>query len=172
MALTDLSLENGHVDRVGEPLLLERGQGPVGLEGGDGLVHAADQGVALREEHAELLRRATGLLELADDRALRDLCGRQVERSRKVGHDRVDLAVDQGLLGVVGALEHHGVAVRLDLVADRGQRGGAGLGAELVLLEVGQAGRTRRWGALERDHALRGVVVAVGEVDHLGTVRA
>src|SRR3712207_8100863 len=44
-------------------------------------------------------------LELADNRALRDLHGGDVERGRHVGEDCVNLAILQRLLGGVGVLE-------------------------------------------------------------------
>ena len=70
-------------------------------------------------------------LELPDDRRRGDLHRRDVERGRQVGQDRVDLAVEQRLLGGVGVLEDQRVLRRLDDVADRGERGRAGLRAEV-----------------------------------------
>ena len=156
---------------LGEPLLLELGQGAVGRERGERLVDAGDQRVALLEQHPELLLLPGLGLELADDRALRDLHGGDVERGRQVGEDRVDLAVEQRLLGGVGVLEDRRLVRRLDHVADRGQRRGAGLGAEVVVGELGERRDLRGRRALERDHGLRRLVVAVGEVDDLGARR-
>ena len=95
---------------------------------------------ALLEEHPELLLLAGLRLELADDRALRDLHGGDVERRRQVGEDRVDLAVEQRLLGLVGVVEDQRLRRRLDHVGDRGQRRRTRLGAELEVL----AGRRAR----------------------------
>src|SRR3954469_8328780 len=104
-SLTGPSLQDGHVHGLAEPLLLDRVQGAVALDRRQALVHAVDQRVALLEEHAELLRGARLLLELAHDRGGRDLHGGDEERRGQVGHDRVDLVVEQGLLGDVGVLE-------------------------------------------------------------------
>ena len=127
---------------------------------------------ALLEEHPELLLLAGVRLELPDEHAVRDLDRGDVERGRQVGEDRVDLVVLQRLLGGVGALEDQRVLVGLDHVADRGQRGGAGLRAEAQALQVVEAGRLGTGGALERDDGLGRVVVALGEVDDLGALGA
>ena len=105
--------------------------------------------------------------QLADDHAVVELGGGDVERGRQVDHDAVDLAVLQRLhRQVVGVVDPR-LGRRLDLVGDRGVGGGADLGAELGLLERGDRGRAVDLGALDADHGLGHVVVAAGEVDRL-----
>src|SRR3954465_3070530 len=71
--VTAPSLQDGHVHGLAQPLLLERIERPVVLDRGEALVDAVDERVVLLEQHAELLRLAGLLLELADDRRGRDL---------------------------------------------------------------------------------------------------
>src|SRR6476660_6559930 len=70
--------------RVGlEPFGLQACQRAVSAKRCQRVVYAPDQRVALLEDHAEMLRRAFRW-ELAEDLAVRDLDGRDVEGGRKV----------------------------------------------------------------------------------------
>src|SRR5918998_366729 len=81
-------------------LLLKLLQGPVALHLPKDLVHAADERVALLEEHPELLVARV----LADHCRAIDLEVPQVDCGHKIGDEDVDLAALQRGLGVVGGV--------------------------------------------------------------------
>src|SRR5919199_2859425 len=112
-------------------LLLEVLQRPVLLHVGQNLVHAANQRVALLEEHPELLVPRV----LADHDRVVYLEVAQVHRRHQVGHYGVDLAALEGRLGVVGRVVDLGVLVWLDRLVDEVEARGAYLGAELSVLQ-------------------------------------
>src|SRR3990170_7888655 len=70
--LTRGLLEDRGVGLVRQPLLLDRGERPVGLQLVEDLVDALDQRVPLREDHPEVLLRSDGW-ELTHDGAVLDL---------------------------------------------------------------------------------------------------
>src|SRR6516165_9980755 len=77
-------------------------QGAVALQGGQRLVDAADERVALAEQQPVVL---TGAGELGDHDRTLDLRGRDELRGRRVGHQRRDLVGLQRLLHVVERVE-------------------------------------------------------------------
>ena len=171
-ALTVTHCRTGTSTSSGEPLLLELVEGAVRVSAASASLTQRHQRVALLEEHPELLLLAGLRLELADDHAVLDLAGGDVERGRQVRDDAVDLVVEQRLLGGVGVLEDGRLVGRLD--RRRGSRSATwcrsgrracttARSAMLVALAMSSP--------LERDQGLGGGVVAVGEVDDLGPLR-
>src|SRR5262245_32845940 len=86
--LVSVSAEDGRAADLGQPLLLDALELARLLEARERLVHAADERVALLEDHAEVL--AAGLRrELAEDLPLGNLDGGDVERRRQVDDEAV-----------------------------------------------------------------------------------
>src|SRR5258708_251101 len=117
-------LDRGHAEVVLQVLLLQRGDGAVGLQRGKSLVDAGHQGVALGEQQAEVL---AGGRELPDHHRVRYLARGDVLRGRRVGDERGDLLGVQRLLHGIEVVVDPGRARRLDLAVDEGQAGGADL---------------------------------------------
>src|SRR5437016_1501803 len=151
--------------RVGlEPLALQARERAVRAELRQRAVDAAYERVSLCEDHPEVLRRS-GRRELAQDLALRDLHGRDVERRRQVDHEAVDLLVlESGDRGIV-LIEHGRLLRRLDVVDDVVVARRSQLGAELVRLERRDRRCARDRRSLHHDERLVDVVVRVAEVD-------
>jgi len=104
--------------RVGlEPLGLEARERAVRAELCQRVVDAADERVPLLEDHAEVLRRSNRR-ELAEDLALRDLHGRDVEGRGEVDDQPVDLLVLQGGYRGVVRVEDGRLLRGLDVVDD------------------------------------------------------
>src|SRR6478672_666465 len=151
--------------RVGlEPFGLQACQRAVSAKRCQRVVYAPDQRVALLEDHPEMLRRAFRW-ELAEDLAVRDLDGRDVEGGRKVDDQAVDLLVlqrgDRGVIGIEDGRLLRGLDVVDDVVVARR----AELGAELVRLQGRNRGSTRDRRPLDDDERLVDVVVGGAEVD-------
>src|SRR6266550_2335917 len=157
--------------RVGlEPLGLQARERAVRAELRQRVVDAAHERVSLREDHPEVLRRS-GRRELAQDLALRDLHGRDVERRGQVDHEAVDLLVlESGDRGIV-LIEHGRLLRRLDVVDDVVVARRPQLGAELVRLERGDRRRAGDRRSLHHDERLVDVVVRVAEVDGIRPCR-
>src|SRR5919112_3506421 len=103
-----LLLQGGNVQVRLQVLLLELLEGPIVLHLAEDLVHAADERVALLEEHPELLVARV----LPDyDRALYLEIAHE-DRGHKVGDESVDLAALQGRLRVVGGVIDLGILGR------------------------------------------------------------
>ena len=157
--------DDRRVGLVSQPGLDEAVEGAVALEGGDGLVHAADERIVEVEQQAELV--TGGGRELADDRSALDLDGGNVEGGREVDDDRVDLLGLESSLGAGVVLVDEGLGIRLDDLVDEVEARGGRLGAELDALQVGDRLRSRGGGTGKTDNGLVGHVVGVTEGDRL-----
>src|SRR5580765_8142474 len=149
-----------------EPLGLQALQRAVGAELRQRVVDAADERVALLEDHAEVLGRR-GRRELALNLPVRDLDRRHVESGRQVDDEAVDLFVLQRRDGSVVRVEHRRLLGRLDVVDDVVVAGRAELRPELVRLQSCDRRRARDLRSLDDDQGLVDVVVRVAEVDRL-----
>ena len=109
--------EDRSVRLVGEPLLLDRVERPVLSQCGQRLVDAVAKRVFLLEDHAEVLLPAHRG-ELAHDRPVRHLDGRDEEGGREVDDDPVDLPVLEAGDGVVQGVVDRRVLTRLDVLDD------------------------------------------------------
>src|SRR3990170_694195 len=164
--LTTRLAQDRRVRLVGEPLLLDRVQRPVGLHLPEREVHARHERAPGLEHHPEVL---VGLgPELPHDDALLDLDRRHEERGRQVDDDAVDVAVVEighRLREVVvdGGLLRR----RLDHLGDHVQARGPDRGAELRVLQLVDRGRGRDRAPLGRDQRLVHVVVGLAEVDRV-----
>src|SRR6476659_6265058 len=128
-----------------EPLGLEARQRAVGAELRQRVIHAADERVALLEDHAEMLW-SPDRRELAENLAVRYLHRRHIESGREIDDQAVDLLVLQGRDGSVVRVEHRRLLGRLQ---SRDRRG------------------ARDFRSIDDDEGLVDVVVGVAEVDCL-----
>src|SRR6476659_2738498 len=117
-----------------EPLGLEARQRAVGAELRQRVIHAADERVALLEDHAEMLW-SPDRRELAENLAVRYLHRRHIESGREIDDQAVALLVRQGRDGSVVRVEHRRLLGRLDVVDDVVVAGRTELSAELVRLQ-------------------------------------
>src|SRR5918993_1299286 len=120
-----LLLQGGNVQVLLQVLLLELLEGPIVLHLAEDLVHAADERVALLEEHPELLVARV----LPDYGRAGYLDVAQVDRYYQIGDEGVDLAALQRGLRVVGAVVDLGVGGRLYRLVDEIEACRADLGA-------------------------------------------
>src|SRR5919112_618938 len=126
-----LLLEGGNVQVLLQVLLLELLQGPIVLHLAEDLIYAADERVALLEEHPELFvarvlpdyGRAL-YLEIAHE-----------DRCHQVGDEDVDLAALQGRLRVVGGFVDLGILGRLYRFVDEIEARSADLGTYGQILQ-------------------------------------
>src|SRR5215204_5426000 len=158
-----LLLEGGNVQVLLQMLLLELLQGPVAIHFGEDLVYAADERVALLEEHPELLVARV----LPDYGGALYLEVAQVDRGHQVGDEGVDLAALQGGLRVVGRVVDLGILGWLYCLVDEIEGRRADLGPYGQVLQVGDALRLGGGIAFHHEHALGVVEVAVREIDGL-----
>src|SRR5665648_366324 len=113
------SLEDRRTSGVGQPLRLEVGERPVRTQGVDGGRHGIGERAALVQDQAELVGGVAGR-QLADQDAVLELGGGDVQRGRQVDDDRVDQTGGQCLLDLGRVVVAGGeVEVRPALVADR-----------------------------------------------------
>src|SRR5918997_6553664 len=143
-----LVLQGGNVQVLLQVLLLELLEGPIVLHLAEDLVYAADERVALLEEHPELLVA----------RVLPDY-GRAVylevaheDRGHQIGDEDVDLAALQGRLRVVGGVVDLGVLGRLYRLVDEIEARRADLCAYGQVLEVRDALRFGGRRVLHHEH--------------------
>src|SRR5919198_2840355 len=112
-----LRLDHGVGDGL-QPLLLEGGQRPVGVERLDGLVDALDQRVPLLQHQPELLLLPDGR-ELPHDHTVLGLTDQDVHVGRRrVDEVTVDLACIERGDDVRGVVVHGRLLVRFDVVHD------------------------------------------------------
>src|SRR5918994_3098359 len=138
-----LLLQGGNVQVLLQVLLLELLEGPVVLHLAEDLVHAADERVALLEEHPELFVARV----LPDYGRAVYLEIAQVDCGHQVGDEDVDLAALQRGLRVVGVVDL-GVRGRLHRLVNEIERRSADLGPYGQVLQVGDA--LRLGGGAER----------------------
>ena len=132
----------------------------------------AVSGAVLLEHETELVGRTAGVGgELADDCAVLDLHAGHEQCRREVEDGSVDLVGLERGLGAHVVVVDERLLRGLDHVGDERQAGGADLGAELDVLEVGNRGGPFGRRALERHDRLVGGEVRQREVDVLGTLR-
>src|SRR5918992_1589253 len=158
-----LLLQGGNVQVLLQVLLLELLEGPIVLHLAEDLVYAADERVALLEEHPELLVARV----LPDYGRAVYLEVAQVDRGHQVGNEGVDLAALQGGLRVVGGVVDLGILGWLYRLVDEIEGRRADLGPYGQVLEVGDALRLGGGIVLHHEHALGVVEVAVREIDDL-----
>src|SRR5665648_446035 len=158
------SLEDRRTSGVGQPLRLEVGERPVRTQGVDGGRHGIGERAALVQDQAELVGGVAGR-QLADQDAVLELGGGDVQRGRQVDDDRVDQTGGQCLLDLVVVVEQLDVSGRGDGgLGDLGARG-AHHRTDPQVGEVGEGGRLGRRAVPDRDDGLGRVVVAGGEVE-------
>src|ERR671910_2888016 len=158
-----LLLQGGNVQVLLQVLLLELLEGPIVLHLAEDLVYAADERVALLEEHPELFVARI----LPDHGRALYLDVAQVDRGHQVGDEDVDLAALQRGLRVVGGVVDLGVRGRLHRLVDEIEGRRADLGPNGQVLQVGDALRLCGGIVFHHEHALGVVEVAVREVDGL-----
>src|SRR5215213_2580621 len=158
-----LLLQGRNVQILLQVLLLELLEGPVVLHLAEDLVYAADERVALLEEHPELLVARV----LPDNGRALYLEVAQVDRCHQVGDEDVDLAALQRGLRVVGGVVYLGVSGRPYRLVDEIEGGRAYLGTYGQVLEVGDALRIGGGRIFHHEHALGVVEVAIREIDGL-----
>src|ERR687890_2121269 len=158
-----LLLQGRNVQVLLQVLLLALLHGPIALHLAEDLVYAADERVALLEEHPELF-----VARILPDhgRALYLEIAHEY-RGHQVGDEDVDLAALQGRLRVVGGFVDLGILGRLYRFVDEVETRRADLGPYSKVLEVGEALRFGGRRVLHHEHALGVVEVAVREVDGL-----
>src|SRR5215213_5736104 len=161
--LVTLPLEGGDVQVLLQVLLLQFLQGPVALHLAEDLVYAADERVALFEEHPELL--VAGVLSDHGRAIYHEVA--QVDRCHQVGDEDVDLAALQRGLGVVGRVVDLGILGRLHLLVDEIEGRRTDLGPYGEIFQVRDALRAGGGIIFHHEHALGVVEVAVREVDDL-----
>src|SRR5215212_6826521 len=120
-----LLLQGGDAQVLLQVLLLELLQGPIALHLAEDLIYAADERVALLEEHAELLVARV----LPDYGRALYLEVAQVDRGHQVGDEGVDLAALQCGLRVVGGVVDLGILGRPYRLVDEIEACRADLGA-------------------------------------------
>src|SRR5215213_7196796 len=165
--LVTLPLEGGDVQVLLQVLLLQFLQGPVALHLAEHLIYAADERVALLEEHPELLVARV----LSDHGRAIYLDVAQVDRGHQVGDEDVDLAALQGGLRVVGGVVDLGVRGRPYRLVDEIEPGRSDLGPYGQVFQVRDALRAGGGTIFHHEHALGIVEVAVREVDDLFAFR-
>src|SRR5215208_4712282 len=158
-----LLLQGRNVQILLQVLLLELLEGPVVLHLAEDLVYAADERVALLEEHPELL---VAWVLTYYGRALYLKIAHEY-RGHQVGDEDVDLAALQRGLRVVGGVIDLGFVGRLYRLVDEIEGGRADLGPYGQLLEVGDALRIGGGRIFHHEHALGVVEVAIREIDDL-----
>src|SRR5918997_2624592 len=162
-----LLLQGGDVQILLQVLLLQFLEGPVALHLAEHLIYAADERVALLEEHPELLVARV----LSDHGRAIYLDVTQVERGQQVGDEDVDLAALQGGLSVVGGVVDLGVRGRPYRLVDEIEPGRSDLRPYGHILQVRDALRAGGGTIFHHEHALGVVEVAVREVDDLFAFR-
>src|SRR5215210_1341447 len=130
-----LLLEGRNVQVLLQVLLLQLLERTVALHFTEDFVYAANQWVALLEEHPELLVARV----LPDHGRAIYLEIAQVDRDHQVGDKSVDLAALQGGLRVVSTVVDLGILGRLYRLIDEIEGGRADLGTYGQVLEVGDA---------------------------------
>src|ERR671913_1553286 len=145
-----LVLQGGNVQVLLQVLLLELLEGPIVLHLAEDLVYAADERVALLEEHPELLVARV----LPDYGRALYLDVAQVDRGHQVGNEDVDLAALQGGLRVVGGVVDLGILGWLYRLVDEIEACRADLGAYGQVLQVGDALRLGGGIIFHHQHAL------------------
>lgn len=165
-AVDETSLDQRDRDSVREPLGLEFRKGALVTQGINGRGDSCGQLRALRQNNAKVVAIGGGL-ELADNDAIIDLSAGHVERGRKVDDDRVNLAILQGSKSVVGVVVDRSLLGQLitKRVRDELLRGGAGLNAELNILQFCDALSGGSSGTFNSNNSLRGRVVRAGEIN-------
>src|SRR4051794_38317141 len=164
--------DGADVRLLGQPLLLEVGQGPVVRHGPERLVHACHQRIPLLEGHPDVVGGAALRVgELSDDDAVLHLLHERVgdvQRGRQVDHHGVHLVRVEGGHRVGERRVRARLRVRLDDVGDVRVRRRSDRRGEVEVLEVLDARRRGDRRSLDRHQRLVHVVVAVAEVDGLG----
>src|SRR5215211_8468747 len=158
-----LPLEGGNVQVLLQVLLLQLLEGPVALHLAEDLVYAADERVALFEEHPELLVARV----LPDNGRAIYLEIAQVDRRQQVGDEDVDLAALQRGLGIVGRVVDLGILGRLHRLVDEIEGRRADLGPYGEIFQVRDALRIGGWIIFHHEQALGVVEVTVREIDGL-----
>src|SRR5918999_4571009 len=157
-------LEDRSLALARDPALLEGVEGAVRPQLLERLVDAVPERIPFLEDYAEVLL-LSSRRKLPDDDTVIHLDGDDDEPGGHVRHDPVDLAVLEGLDGVVDRVEHRRVFLRLDLLLDHGEAGGADRRTQLERLEVRDRGGPGDRRAGHGDQTLAHVIVGVAEVD-------